>query len=70
MLTMKIKVDGMMCAHCASHVEKALKELKGVKKAEVGLKEGTATIESKAPLEEGAIKAAIEEAGYKFAGKI
>ena len=62
----KIQVGGMMCSHCAMHVEKALKEIKGVRKAEVDLKGGTASIESKAPLDETSIKAAVEGAGYQF----
>ena len=32
-----ITVDGMMCAHCQSHVQQALAAVEGVEKAEVSL---------------------------------
>ncbi|NLK72267.1 MAG: heavy-metal-associated domain-containing protein, partial [Clostridiales bacterium] len=40
-----ISIEGMTCGHCAMHVEEALKELDGVKSAEVNLEAKTATVE-------------------------
>ncbi len=39
-----ISVDGMHCNHCKARVENALKALKGVKKFEVSLDNGSATV--------------------------
>ena len=39
-----ISVDGMHCNHCKARVENALKALKGVKKFEVSLENGSATV--------------------------
>lgn len=39
-----ITIEGMVCEHCKSKVEKALLELNGVSKVKVSLKDKTATI--------------------------
>jgi copper chaperone CopZ len=70
METIKVKVNGMMCMHCAMHVENGLKTVKGVKKVTVDLAKGEATIEAKAPLSDDDLKKAIADAGYEFAGRI
>ncbi len=64
---MKLYVDGMTCEHCKMHVEQALKGIKGVKKAEVNLEEGTAEVETKKEIPFETFKDAIEEAGYTLA---
>ncbi len=58
----KIVIEGMMCAHCQAHVEKALNALPGVT-ATVDLAAKTATVTGQA--EDAALKAAVEEAGYQ-----
>ena len=67
-MTKIVSVEGMMCGHCTGRVQKALEALDGVKSVVMSLEEGTATVE----LEEGAggeaLKAAVEEAGYKVKG--
>ena len=65
--TMKktVTIEGMMCAHCAAHVEKALNALPGVK-ATVDLAAGTAAVEGDAA--DDAIRAAVNEAGYTVKG--
>ena len=65
--TMKktVTIEGMMCAHCAAHVEKALNALPGVK-ATVDLVAGTAAVEGDAA--DDAIRAAVTEAGYTVKG--
>ncbi len=60
---MEIKIEGMMCAHCKAHVEKALEKVAGVESFEVNLETKSAKILGTATFEE--IKSAIEEAGYK-----
>lgn len=60
-----VKIEGMKCQHCASHVEEALKNIEGVKSVHVNLENKEAVIKSKSGIDEEAIKKAIEEVGYK-----
>lgn len=63
-----VHVEGMMCMHCAGHVQDALEKLEGVKKVVVSLEKKTATVTVKSPLDEETYRAAIEGAGYQFVG--
>ena len=65
--TMKktVTIEGMMCAHCVAHVEKALTALPGVK-ATVDLTPGTAVVEG--DVTDEAIRAAVTDAGYTVKG--
>ena len=65
--TMKktVTIEGMMCAHCVAHVEKALTALPGVK-ATVDLTSGTAVVEG--DVTDEAIRAAVTDAGYTVRG--
>ena len=56
-----ITIKGMMCAHCVSHVEKALTAL-GVQ-ADVDLASGTAVVTGKA--DDEALHKAVTDAGYE-----
>ena len=60
-----IKVDGMHCNHCKMRVEKALKGLTGVTSAVVNLEAKIAEIESNAEIDDTAIEAAVDDAGFK-----
>jgi copper chaperone CopZ len=40
----KLKIEGMSCGHCSARVEKILKGLKEVDKAQVSLQNGTAEV--------------------------
>ncbi len=68
--TMKIKVNGMMCAHCEAHVKKALEAIDGIQEAVASHEENQVTITNSKDIDEAAIKAAVEEAGYEYAGVI
>lgn len=61
-----LNVTGMTCGHCQMSVAKALKDISGVKSAEVNLETNTAVVEYKSAktTTEEMIKA-VEEAGYK-----
>ena len=61
----KIKVEGMMCAHCVAHVKKALTGVEGVDEAVVDLEAGTATAKLSANVSDDALVAAIVDAGYE-----
>ena len=60
-----IKIDGMHCNHCKMRVEKALKGLAGVVSAVVNLEAKTAEIESASEIDDAAIEAAVDDAGFK-----
>ncbi len=65
---MKIRVNGMMCGHCEAHVKKALEAIEGIVSAAPSHEENQVVIETSAEVSEDAIKAAVEEAGYEYAG--
>jgi len=60
-----VKIEGMMCNHCVSRVEGALKNVQGASNIKVDLKKKSATLEVNESVTEKDIKAAIENAGYK-----
>lgn len=61
-----VRIEGMTCGHCVARVEKALRALPGAEGVKVDLKKGQA--ELKAGLDEGAIRAAVTDAGYTVTG--
>ncbi len=65
---MKIKVNGMMCAHCEAHVKKALEAIDGIESAEASHEKNLVTVTNSKDIDEELIKAAITEAGYEYAG--
>ena len=60
-------VTGMTCGHCVQSVTEEITELDGVQSVDVDLATGGVTVVSTQPLEESAVKAAVEEAGYQLA---
>ena len=65
---MKIKVNGMMCMHCEAHVKKALEAIEGIDSAAASHEENMVTIVNSKDIDEALIKAAVEDAGYEYAG--
>ena len=63
-MTKIVKVDGMMCAHCQMHVQKALEGVPGVEKAEVSLEEKQAVVTCAESVSDAALTKAVEDAGY------
>ena len=63
-MTKTMVIEGMMCAHCKAHVEKALNALEGVSAA-VDLQAKTAQITLSAPVSDETLKNAVVEAGYE-----
>jgi len=60
-----VKIEGMMCDHCAHHVKTEIQKIDGVKSCDVSLKDGTAIVKSKDGIKNQEIKDAILAAGYK-----
>ena len=61
-----LTVEGMMCMHCAAHVEEALSKLPGVKSAKVDLAKKTATVKVDELIALEVYEKAIADAGYKL----
>ena len=57
----------MTCAHCAASVTEEISEIKGVTDVSVDLPTGQLHVTSDKPLDEGTLRAAVEEAGYRLA---
>lgn len=59
-----LKIDGMTCQHCVTHVTEALENVAGVASVKVNLKKGEAVVKSEdATLE--ALNEAVVAAGYQ-----
>jgi copper chaperone CopZ len=66
MSTLTYSVPGVSCAHCKRVIEGEVSGLPGVELVDVDLDAKTVTVTGQ-PLDERAIIAAIDEAGYEVA---
>lgn len=64
--TRTYKVTGMSCEHCRSAVSEEISAIDGVEEITVDLENGTASVTG-AGVEEKAVRAAVNEAGYDLA---
>ena len=63
-----IKIEGMMCPHCEARVQKTLEKFPEIDSAVVSHQSGTAVVTLNAPIDEAAVKQAIEDQDYKVLG--
>ena len=63
-----IKIEGMMCGHCEAHVKKALEALPQVESAVASHTDGTAVVTLREPIDDAALRQAVEAADYKVTG--
>ena len=63
-MTKTLNIEGMMCAHCQAHVEKALNAIDGVE-AKVNLETKTATLTLSKDVSDDVLRGAVTEAGYE-----
>ncbi len=61
----EIFIEGMTCNHCKMRVEKTLKEIDGIKSAEVVLADQKAVVEFEKEVDEALITELIDDVGYK-----
>lgn len=61
----EFSIEGMTCASCVRHVEKALKGVPGVVQATVNLATERATLSTQVGVSHSSIVSAIEKAGYQ-----
>jgi copper chaperone len=58
-------VKGMTCAHCVRSVTEEVSAVPGVTVVDVDLASGRLTVSSERPVDDGAVRAAVAEAGYE-----
>ncbi|WP_424891897.1 heavy-metal-associated domain-containing protein [Streptomyces sp. XH2] len=63
------RVTGMTCGHCESAVKEELSALASVTSVQAVAASGEVTVVSAAPLDEEAVRAAVDEAGYELTGR-
>jgi copper chaperone CopZ len=69
MSTATYTVTGMTCAHCVHAVTEEVTAVPGVTDVQVDLETGALTVTSNTPVDDEAVAAAVDEAGYALAGR-
>lgn len=59
-------VTGMTCSHCVNSVSTEVGQIPGVTGVQVDLASGAVTVSSEQPLDDEAVRAAVDEAGYEL----
>ncbi|SEC16859.1 heavy-metal-associated domain-containing protein [Microbacterium hydrocarbonoxydans] len=67
MSTTTYAVTGMTCGHCEGSVRSEVAKLDGVTGIEVSAASGTLVVTSDSALDDAAVLAAVDEAGYSAA---
>ena len=57
-------VQGMTCGHCAAAVTREVQRVAGIDDVRVDVAAGTLTVQASDVVPDGAIAAAVDEAGY------
>ncbi|MFI9805903.1 heavy-metal-associated domain-containing protein [Streptomyces sp. NPDC052301] len=68
-VTTVYKVTGMSCGHCEGSVSGEVSEIPGVTSVKAVASTGEVTVVSDAPLDDEAVRAAVDEAGFELAGR-
>lgn len=63
------RVTGMTCGHCEGAVTSEISALPGVSSVKAVAATGEVTVVSATPLDEAAVRDAVDEAGYELAGR-
>ena len=67
MTTSTYTVVGMTCGHCVNSVTEEVSQVPGVTGVDVDLASGGLTVTSATAVDDSAVQAAVEEAGYQVA---
>lgn len=65
MLKITMKIDGMMCGMCESHINDAVRKVFPVKKVTSSHSKGETVILTETDIPEDQLRAAIEPTGYR-----
>ena len=68
MIQTTIKVSGMACSMCEAHINDTIRGAFSVEKVSSSHSKGETVIVSKEPLDENALRAAIDATGYTAGG--
>ena len=68
MIETKLQIDGMACSMCESHINDVIRRTFSVKKVTSSLSRGETVVLSEEPLDEQALRKAIQETGYTLTG--
>ncbi|MFD8303042.1 heavy-metal-associated domain-containing protein [Streptomyces sp. NPDC059690] len=68
-VTAVYKVSGMSCGHCEGSVSSEISEIAGVTSVKAVASTGEVTVVSQAPLDEAAVRVAVDEAGFELVGR-
>lgn len=63
-----LNIEGMVCMNCVKHVDKALREIQGIREVSVSLENKSAQVQLNQDVPDELLKAAIEDAGYQVVG--
>ncbi|AXL88741.1 copper-transporting ATPase [Streptomyces sp. CB09001] len=69
-VTTVYKVSGMSCGHCEGAVSGEISEIAGVTSVQAVASTGEVTVVSGAPLDDAAVRAAVDEAGFELVGRV
>jgi copper chaperone CopZ len=61
----KLKISGMSCGHCVSHVKSALEDIEGVSRSDVSLENQEADVTLSDEVLDADLISAVEAAGYQ-----
>lgn len=64
MTTTEFQVTGMTCGHCEAAVREEVGQVAGVESVDVSAQTGRLVVTASAPLDDAAVIAAVDEAGY------
>ena len=64
MTTTEFQVTGMSCGHCETAIRSEVSEIPGVTGIEVSAQTGRLAVTAEQPIEDAAVIAAVDEAGY------
>lgn len=65
MTTSEYQVTGMTCGHCETSIREEIGQIAGIQSIDVSAKTGKLVVTSQAELDDAAVLAAVEEAGYR-----
>ncbi|MFI9202929.1 heavy-metal-associated domain-containing protein [Streptomyces sp. NPDC053048] len=68
-VTTVYKVTGMTCGHCEGSISQEVSAIAGVTSVKAVAATGLVTVVSAGPLDDEAVRAAVDEAGYELAGR-
>ncbi|MFE2829059.1 heavy-metal-associated domain-containing protein [Streptomyces sp. NPDC059271] len=68
-VTTVYQVSGMSCGHCEGAVSSEISDIPGVSSVKAVAATGEVTVVSEAALDEAAVRAAVDEAGFELADR-